>query len=137
MTAQEYLGQAYKIDKQISSKLKKAELLRKSLYGRGLNYENNEGSSPNSSGDAIGRAVARVVDYEREADEMIDRLTELRVEIEKVISSIKDEKLREVLEHRYLYFESWDQIAANMSYSVRTIYRLHDTALQAVSESCQ
>jgi DNA-directed RNA polymerase specialized sigma subunit len=75
-----------------------------------------------------------VVDYEKEADEMIDHLIELRVEIEGTIDSVRDEKLREVLERRYLYFETWKQIAANMKYSVRTIYRLHDDALKVVSE---
>lgn len=132
MTAKEYLNQAYFIDKQINSKVKKAEMLRASLYGKGVNYENNGGSSPNSSGDALGRAVAKVVDYESEANEMINQLVELRLEIETVISELTDESERTVLEKRYLFFESWEQIAIDMGYSLRMIYYLNKKALKKI-----
>ena len=97
MTAKEYLNQAYTIDKQIAGKIRKAEMLRKSLYGKGLNYESN-GSNPNHSGDALGRAVAKVVDYENEANQMIDSLIALRIEIENTIQGVPDEKERTLLE---------------------------------------
>ena len=38
MTAKEYLNQAYNIDKEIAFKLRKAEMLRNSLYGKGVSY---------------------------------------------------------------------------------------------------
>lgn len=131
MTAKEYLNQAFYINSRIDGKLKKAEMLRKSLYGRGLNYENN-GSNPNSSGDALGRAVAKVVDYENEANNMIDRLVSLRLEIETVIAEVVDDTQREVLERRYLYFQPWAQISLEMHYSVQHLYRIHGEALKNV-----
>lgn len=134
MNAKEYLNQAYYIDKQIASKLKKAEMLRASLYGKGMNYENNNGSNPNCSGDAIGRAVAKVVDYEREANEMVDALVCKRMEIETTIADVQDEKQRTVLEMRYLFFESWEKIAVTMAYSVQHIYRIHASGLKSVDK---
>ena len=133
MTAKEYLNQAYTIDKQIAGKIRKAEMLRKSLYGKGLNYERN-GSNPNHSGDARGRAVAKVVDYENEANQMIDSLIALRIEIENTIQGVPDEKERTLLEKRYLFFESWEKIAVDMDYSVQHIYRIHARALVTVEK---
>lgn len=132
MTAKEYLNQAYFIDKQIKSKLKKAEMLRASLYGKGVSYENTGSSSPNSSGDSLGRAVAKVVDYEREADMMIDKLIELRLEIESAISELSDDAERTLLEKRYLFFESWEQIAIDMNYSISMIYHINRKALMKI-----
>lgn len=40
-----------------------------------------------------------------------------------------------LLELRYLCFKSWEQIAVDMGYDLRWLYRLHHRALNAVSEA--
>ena len=141
MTAKEYLSQAYKLDKQAGMILQKAEALRKSLYGRGQNSESGK-STP--SGDSLAKAIARVMDYEHKADEIIDKLIDMRIEIENAIASVPDPIQREVLERRYLMYQPFEGgydkktglyikgIDEAMGYSVRQVYRLHRYGLQKV-----
>ena len=141
MTAKEYLSQAYKLDKQADMIIQKADALRKSLYGRGQNSESGK-STP--SGDSLAKAIARVMDYEHKADEIIDKLIDMRIEIENAIASVPDPIQREVLERRYLMYQPFEGgydkktglyikgIDEAMGYSVRQVYRLHRYGLQKV-----
>ena len=141
MTAKEYLSQAYKLDRQADMIIQKADALRKSLYGREQIIENG---THNSSGDGIAKAIAKVVDYERKADEVIDRLVDMRIEIENAIAEIPDPIQREVLERRYLLYQSWDGffdketgdyvkgVYEIMKCSRRQMFRCHDEGLKAI-----
>lgn len=143
MTAKEYLSQAYKLDREADMILQKADALRKSLYGRG---QNGESGNHFSSGDSLAKAIAKVVDYEHRADEIIDRLVEVRIEIENAIAEIPDPIQREVLERRYLMYQpfegSYDKktgvyikgIDESMGYSTRQIYRFHGYGLQKIKK---
>ena len=143
MTAKEYLSQAYKLDKQADMIIQKADALRKSLYGRG---QNGESGKQTSSEDSLAKAIAKVVDYERKADEIIDRLVEVRIEIENAIASVPDPIQREVLERRYLMYQPFEGgydkktgvyikgIDEAMGYSARQIYRFHGYGLQKIKK---
>ena len=67
MNAKEYLNQAWELNQMINDKMEKAERLRQDLYGRGVSYENNGGSSPNGGSDAISKAICKVIAFEQEA----------------------------------------------------------------------
>ena len=143
MTAKEYLSQAYKLDREADMILQKADALRKSLYGRGQNYEN---TGHNSNNDGIAKAIEKVADYERKADKVIDKLVDMRIEIENAIAEIPDPIQREVLERRYLMYQpfegSYDKktgvyikgIDESMGYSTRQIYRFHGYGLQKIKK---
>ena len=115
--------------------------MRKSLCGRGQNYEN---TGHNSTNDGIAKAIEKVADYERKADEIIDKLIDMRIEIENAIASVPDPIQREVLERRYLMYQPFEGgydkktgiyikgIDEAMGYSVRQVYRLHRYGLQKV-----
>ena len=45
---------------------------------------------------------------------------------------VQDVEYRLVLEKRYLTFCMWEEIAAELHYSVRTVQRLHVRALEKV-----
>lgn len=140
MTAKEYLNQAYKLDRKANMILQKADTMRKSLYGRGQSYEN---TSHNSNNDGIAKAIEKVADYERKADEIIDRLIDMRIEIETAINEVPDPIQREVLERRYLLYQSWDGfydkisgqyvkgICENMGYSRTQVFRQHREGIKA------
>lgn len=143
MTAKEYLSQAYKLDKQADMILQKAAAMRNSLYGRG---QNGESGKPAPSGDSLAKAITKVVDYERKADEIIDMLVDKRIEIENAIAEIPDPIQREVLERRYLMYQPFEGgydkktgvyikgIDKSMGYSVRQIYRFHGYGLQKIKK---
>ena len=42
---------------------------------------------------------------------------------------VEDPELQTLLEKRYLNFHTWGQIAVDMGYNVRHLYRIHDRAL--------
>lgn len=148
MTAKEFLSQAYKLDRQAEMLLAKADKLRESLYGRGISYDGSKVKG-GVSGDMSG-VIEKVIEYERQTDEVIDRLVAKRLEIERAIAAVPDEVQREVLERRYLLYQPWETffdkrtgekiigIDEAMHYSVRQIYRIHGEALMSVNVSeCQ
>lgn len=104
------------------------------MYGRGVSYENNGGSGANGSNDIIGKAIAKIVDFEHEADIMIDELVTLKIDMEHQISLISDFRYRKILERRYLFFESFKAIASLLGYSEKHIYRLHSEAINALEK---
>lgn len=146
MTAKEYLNQAYKLDRQAEMLIAKADKLRASLYGRGVSYDGSRVKS-GVSGDMSG-VIDKVIEYERQADEVIDRLVEKRLEIERAISAVPDDVQREVLERRYLLYQPWDScydkhtgvyvkgIYESMHYSRRQIFYYHGLALKSVAPHC-
>ena len=146
MTPKEYLNQVYKIDCQINLTLAKIEKMRASLYKIG-----NGGSgvpTQRQSSDSLGAAIAKVLDYEKDANRLIDQLVTKRLEIENAIKSVRDDAQREVLERRYLLFQRWESrfdgrtgeyikgIAESMGYSERQIYYLHGKALKNIAVNC-
>ena len=146
MTAKEYLGQAYRLDRQAAMLLAKADKLRKSLYGRGVSYDGDKVKG--GSGVDLGDVIDKVIEYEKQADEKIDKLVAKRLEIEAVIASVPDEVQREVLERRYLLYQPWDSyydkhtgiyikgIYESMNYSRRQIFNLHGQALNSIAPHC-
>ena len=59
----------------------------------------------------------------------IDILIDLKTEIVALIKKVKNQSIKPYLEKRYLCFETWEQIAVDMDYSIQHIYRLRDRAL--------
>lgn len=49
-----------------------------------------------------------------------------------MIKEVDDPELQSLLEQRYLNFRTWEQIAVDMGYNVRHLYRMHDKALKKV-----
>ena len=92
--------------------------------------------------------MALVVDYEKKANDMVNKLVEKRLEIERTIKCVPDDVQREVLERRYLLFQPWDSgydkvtgeyikgIYESMNFSRRQIFNLHGKALNSVALNC-
>lgn len=98
------------------------------------NYQNSGASSGSQSGDKLGAAVARIVDAEARVDAEIELLIATEREIEGVINSVEDSKLRNILYHRYILGNKWEKIACDLHTDYRWLLRLHGKALQAVQE---
>ncbi len=56
------------------------------------------------------------------------------MELTAVVKKVKNPEFRTLLELRYLCFKTWEQIAVDMDYDLRWIYRMHKNALDAVRE---
>lgn len=129
--ARNYLEQAYRIDQRINSKIEQVASLH-SLATKANSTLTDMPGSPNRNIHRMEDIIVKIVDLENEINHDIDTLVELKTEIMQVIKQVSDLELQTLLEQRYLNFRTWEQIAVDMGYNVRHLYRMHDKALKAV-----
>ena len=131
MTAKEYLGQAYRIDQRINSKLEQITSLN-GLATKCTSTLTGMPRNPNRGTSAMEDAIAKIVDLQAEINSDIDRLVDLKREMVQLIKAVDNTEYQTLLELRYLCFKTWEQIAVDMGYNVRHVYRLHDEAVESI-----
>jgi len=131
MKAKYYLGQAYRIDQRINSKLEQIASLRElATKATSTLSDAPRSSSPNLKPMEV--IIAKMMDLEAEINNDIDTLVDLKKELVAVIKNVDNPEFQTLLELRYLCFKTWEQIAVSMGYSLQHIFRLHDRALNEV-----
>ena len=131
MTAKEYLGQAYRLDQRINSKLEQVISLRELTTKATATMSDMPGGGSRNvykMQDIIGK----IVDLETEINADIDRLVDLKREMVAVIKAVANPEFQTLLELRYLCFKSWEQIAVDMNFSMQHSFRIHDKALKEI-----
>ena len=131
MTAKEYLGQAYRLDQRINSKLQQVEHLRSLTQKVTVSY-GGEPVSHTRDVTSLQSTIIRLMEAEEEINKQIDELVDLKIDIGKLIGQVRNESYRMILEKRYLCFLPWDQIAADMNYSRRWTLTKHERAVEVV-----
>lgn len=92
------------------------------------------GDKVKSSSGGIEDAMIRLVDFEHEITEQIDRLCDIKREILGVIGQVPDPAMQTLLELRYIHMWRWERIAGEMNYAFRHTLRLHGRALDEVGK---
>ena len=131
MTAKEYLGQAYRLDQRINSKLEQVLSLRDLTTKATATMSDIPGGGSRNvyrMQDIIGK----IIDLENEINADIDQLVDLKCEMVATIKSVENPEYQTLLELRYLCFKTWEQIAVDMQYITRNIYKLHDRAIKEI-----
>ena len=131
MTAKEYLSQAIRLNQRINSKLYQVASLNE-LAEKATHTLSCMPKSPNRSTSVMEDTVVKIVDMQAEIDRDIDRLVDLKREIINVIKAVNNIECQTLLELRYLCFKTWEQIAVDMGYTVRHVYRRHDSAIDLI-----
>jgi len=131
MTAKEYLGQAYRLDQRINSKLEQVMSLR-DLATKATSTLSDVAPSGTRNVHRMEDIIVKIVDLENEINRDIDNLVDLKREMVSVIKAVTDPELQTLLELRYLCFKSWEQIAVEMEYSIQHIFRLHDKSIKEI-----
>ena len=132
MTVKEYLGQAYRLDQRINSKLEQVASLN-DLATKCTSTLTGMPRNPGHSISCMSDAVSKIVDLQAEINRDIDALVDLKRDIVALIKSVDNPEDQTLLELRYLCFKTWEQIAVDMSYNVRHVYRLHDEAVNSLA----
>ena len=132
MTAKEYLSRYKLLDSKINDRLEQLEDLR-SMALR-ITPVQGDGSAHSGSSDKIGSIVAKIVDLESTINIDIDRLIELKLEIESIIKSVNDDVLETLLIKRYINCKTFEQIAVEMHYTYKWICVMHGKALKKIKE---
>jgi DNA-directed RNA polymerase specialized sigma subunit len=127
----EYLSQAFHIDKQLKSKLEQLSVLRELATTTTQPLSDMPGS-PNRNTDRMEKAIIKIMDMEKEISEEVDVLLDLKNQIAQCIKKVEDIDCQLILEFRYLCFMSWEDIAAEMNFTVRNVHILHGKALKMV-----
>lgn len=91
--------------------------------------DNSERVQTSSDKDALGNAVSKIVDLEREVNDCIDKFSEKRRNIITQIDSLENDMYYQVLFSRYIEQKTFEKIAEDNEYSVRQILRIHGDAL--------
>lgn len=131
MTVKEYLGQAYRLDQRINSKIEQVASLNE-LATKCTSTLTGMPRNPSPSVSPMGDAICKIIDLEAEINRDIVRLVDLKRDMVRIIKAVDNTECQTLLELRYLCFKTWEQIAVDMGYNVRHVYRLHDEAVEKV-----
>ena len=133
MTAKEYLNQARHLDALINCRLREIDYWRElSSSVSGSNFEPHY--NPNKPTEApFVRCLEKIDTIQRDVAEKIPYLVRLKGEINTAIDALemRDEQL--VLRYRYLDDCTWEEISRMLNVSLRTVHRIHGSALQHFS----
>lgn len=133
MTVKDYLGQAYRIDNRINSKLEQISSLRE-LATKATSTLTDMPRNPSRNTHPMESIIIKMIELEAEINNDIDTLVDLKREIVKLIKSIGNTEHQTLLELRYLCFKSWEQIAVDMGYELRYLHKIHGRALESCDE---
>ena len=130
MNAKEYLSQAIWLDQMIDSKLEQLETLKSLAMKVTSSFTKEKICGGNIEKSKMESTMVKVIDLENEINADIDRLVDLKKDIQDTINMMDDINQQLLLELRYLSGKGWDEIAASMGYDPRTVYRIHGKALK-------
>ena len=130
MDAKEYLSQAYRIDQRINSKLEQVMSLR-ALLGKATGTLSGAPKAATPNLHSMEDTICKMVDMENEINDDIDTLVDLKAEIMACIKQVENTEYQTLLELRYLCFKRWEDVAAELGYDLRYVYKLHDQALES------
>ena len=133
MTTKEYLSQAHRLDQRIDAKIAQVASLN-DLATKCTATLTGMPRNPNGGGSTMADAVCKIIDLQEEINRDIDHLVDLKREIVAVIKAVEDTEYQILLEKRYLCFHTWEQIAVDMHYSGKWVQKMHDRALEVVTE---
>ena len=131
MTAKEYLNQAYRLDQRIRSKQEQISTLNDLATSCSTSMTGMP-RNPNKGGSRMADAVCKIVDLQDSIAAAMQELVELKAEIIATIKAVDCIEYQLILEKRYISGKSWPEIAVDLGYKMRHLYKLHDEALAAV-----
>ncbi|MCH3955333.1 MAG: DUF1492 domain-containing protein [Eubacterium sp.] len=134
MTPKQYLGQARHLDAMINCRLREID------YWRELSVSISQGKfdgMPHGSAQtpdaAFVACIERIDEAERDVAGKVAKLIDKREEIGRQISLLPSREEQIVLRSRYIDGYTWDEIAAILNVSTRTVQRIHGSALKNFS----
>ncbi len=130
MMAKEFLRQAYRLNELINSDLEELQNLRELSRSISSPVFEEKISGTRNTDPPFVRYVGKIIDLEKQIQQEVDRLVKLKSDIREAINQMQnvDEKL--LLRYRYINFLNWEEICVNLNVSIRTVHRLHSSALQ-------
>ena len=124
------LRSAFVLQKQIEAEYVELQSLRDNASRITPAYSLAPGGGGN--GQRIENAMAKIVDMGNIIQSDIERLMVALGEIRQLVALVDDPVLKLVLHKRYLCYQKWEQIAADLGYAWTHTHRMHSKALNAI-----
>ena len=124
----QWLNRAFHAEKNYKAWLAKLE--RDQSIAERLTRSTDGTGSPSDNG--TESALIRLADTEQRTQERLQELVRIREEITVVIEAVPDLDAQTILVRHYLAYETFEQIAERMHYSVITIKRKHKKSLDEI-----
>lgn len=131
--AKEYLGQAYRIDQRINSKIEQVSALNNMATKATSTISDMPGSATRNI-HRMEDVIVKIIDLQDEINADIDELVDLKAEVMSVIKSIDNLEYQTLLELRYLCFKPWEQIAIELGYSINNVFKMHRKAIELLEK---
>lgn len=131
MEIKEYLNELRNYDAEID--LLNEQIAKLRTDAEGLRSVEITDMPKGGSGHDMSDAVAELVDLQYICAAKVDELSRRKRELMTAIMQIEQSEQRMVLIRRYFNGEEWRDIADEMNYDVRTIYRMNGQALKSMS----
>ena len=132
MTAQEYLGQAYRLDQRINADLEEVARLREMATSISSPSWDEKTGGTRSTDPPYVKCVIKIIDLERHIDEEVDKLVELKKQIRMVIDAVPDKDEQTVLRYRCLLNYTFEKIGDLMCADKTTAIRWYRKAVNHV-----
>ncbi|MEG2596730.1 MAG: hypothetical protein RR989_09645, partial [Ruthenibacterium sp.] len=129
MTAKECFRRIAQAESSISAKKQRVSALKNLAASGGSPNFSGMPKNPSKSLSPMADAVCKALDLEAEINKDELALQEKKVFLLELIGSIESGDYQTVLIKRYFEHLSWENIASQMLYSIRWIYKLHGRAL--------
>lgn len=133
ITTKEYLQQIYHIDQKIRRLQRRREDLRRDMYSIGSPSGKMDADKvqTSTSGDAMLRLISKIDLIEHDIVREMTLLEDTKCRIIRQIEALSDDRYKTLLTERYVFFDTWEQIATSMGYQLKWVYDLHGQALIA------
>lgn len=84
--------------------------------------------------DKVQTAAVEVAELTDKLDQKLHQAIMVQENIKKLLESLDDIKLRQLMSYRYINGMRWEEIAVRMDFNYRWVLRLHRKALNQISE---
>ena len=131
MDAAEYFNQARLLDVEINTLIEESRSVR-DMATKVTSLMTDMPGSPLKNNERYEETLIKLADYEREINDRIDQLVNLKHSMIEVIKQLPKMEHRIVLVKRYLFNKCWEQIAVEMGYEERQVRRFKTEALNEI-----
>lgn len=129
MKAKEYLHQAYRLDHRINSDIEEMARLREMASSVSSPVFGEKVQTSRSTEAPFVRCIEKIMLLEKQINNEIDTLVDLKEQIRGVIDRVPDTDERMVLRYRYVHNYTWEQIGDELNVDKSTVRRWHGNAL--------
>lgn len=128
-----WLNRAFYAEKKVRALEALAEQCRERAQGLSRGSDDNDTGGRSTPENGTENALMKLADMEERARRQREEAICASDEIQRAISTLHDEDLETVLIHRYLLFETIEQVAESIGYDPRTVKRKIRRAIEKLS----